>query len=47
MIQFEETDRFKKELKTLTKKYRSLPKDLKIFKKVLKTIPEGNSPKKF
>lgn len=47
MIQFKETTQFKKELKILTKKYRSLPKDLKVFKKVLETIPEGNSPKNF
>ena len=47
MIQFEEANQFKKELKKLIKKYRSLSKDLKIFKKVLEKFPEGNSKKNF
>ena len=47
MIRFEEANPFKKELKTLTKKYKSLLKDLEIFKKVLEKFPEGNSQKNF
>lgn len=47
MVQFEEGNQFKKELKTLTKTYRSLPEDLKVFKKVLEKFPEGNSQNNF
>ena len=34
---------FKKEFKRLRKKYKSLPKDLEIFQKVLSEAPTGNS----
>lgn len=34
---------FEKELKRLSKKYRSLPEDLEEFKKVISVIPLGNS----
>lgn len=33
---------FDRELKKLTKKYKSLPNDLKLFKKILAESPEGN-----
>ena len=47
MIRYEETNEFKKEFKVLNKKYKSLPKDLKILKKVLDIFPNGNSNTKF
>jgi len=47
MIQFEEKLQFKREFKKLAKKYKSLSKDLKIFKKVLENFPEGTSNKNF
>ncbi|MCK5358768.1 MAG: hypothetical protein KAJ48_10260, partial [Elusimicrobiales bacterium] len=34
---------FAKDFKQLSKKYKSLPEDLKGFKKILNTIPAGNS----
>ena len=34
---------FTKEFKQLSKKYKSLPEDLKEFKKILAAIPTGNS----
>lgn len=43
MIHFNEIHAFTKEFKKLKKKYRSLPKDLELFKKVLTEFPEGNS----
>ena len=47
MIHYEETNEFKKEFKILNRKYKSLPKDLKILKKVLDMFPNGNSNSKF
>ena len=42
-MKFNELPEFEKEFKKLRKKYKSLPNDLGIFKKVLKKIPLGNS----
>lgn len=47
MIHYEETDEFKKELKILKRKYKSLLRDLEILKKVLDVFPNGNSKSKF
>ena len=47
MIHYEEINEFKKEFKILSKKYKSLPKDLKVLKKVLGIYPNGNSQSKF
>jgi mRNA-degrading endonuclease RelE of RelBE toxin-antitoxin system len=44
---FEELDEFRKDLKRLSKKYRSLNYDLEIIKKVLKTEPEERPPFSF
>lgn len=43
MINFNETDEFKKDFKRLSKKYKSLPDDLLEFKKVVTKIPLGTS----
>jgi len=43
MIHFDELQEFQKEFKKLKKKYRSLPEDLKEFKKVITVSPLGNS----
>jgi mRNA-degrading endonuclease RelE of RelBE toxin-antitoxin system len=43
MMNFELTQEFEKELKRFKKKYRSLPEDLSLFKKVLTIYPKGNS----
>jgi len=42
-MKFDELPQFTKELKHLTKKYKSLPKDLKEFCNVVSVIPIGNS----
>ncbi len=42
-MRFNELPEFEKEFKKLRKKYKSLPKDLKLFKEVLTKIPFGNS----
>ena len=44
---FEELDEFKKDLKKLLKKYRSLNDDLEVVKKVLKVEPEQRPPFSF
>ena len=44
---FDELDEFKKDLKKLLKKYRSLNDDIKIVKKVLDVEPEERSPFSF
>ena len=41
---FEELKEFKKDLKTLLKKYRSLNEDLEIVKKILSTLPNERPP---
>jgi len=42
MMSFNELPEFSKELKRLSKKYRSLPEDLKEFKRIVASIPLGN-----
>lgn len=42
-MRFNELLEFEKEFKKLRKKYKSLPRDLKLFKEVLTKIPLGNS----
>jgi len=42
-IRFDQLPGFKKELKRLTKKYRTLPEDLQEFQRVVSAIPLGNS----
>lgn len=41
-MNFNETHEFSKELKRLSKKYRSLPDDLLEFKKIISEIPLGS-----
>ncbi len=43
MMNFNELPEFQKEFKQLGKKYRSLPNDLREFRKVVAVIPLGNS----
>jgi mRNA-degrading endonuclease RelE of RelBE toxin-antitoxin system len=43
MIHFDKLPEFQKELKRLTKKYRSLPEDLQEFNNVISTVPLGNN----
>jgi len=42
-MKFSEIPEFSKELKRLARKYRSLPDDLKEFKKVIGQVPSGTS----
>ena len=42
-MRFDSLAEFEKELKRLSKKYRSLPDDLEEFKKVISVIPLGTS----
>lgn len=42
-MKFSETSAFSKDIKRLSKKYRSLPEDLLEFKKVVAAVPCGNS----
>src|SRR5690606_39217970 len=44
---FDQLDEFKKDLKKLLKKYRSLNEDLLVLKKVLRTSPGGRPPFSF
>jgi len=44
---FEELDEFKKDLKTLLKKYRSLNEDLEVIKKILAVMPDERPPFSF
>lgn len=44
---FLELDEYKKDLKSLTKKYRSLPEDLDVVKQVLFVIPNERPPFSF
>lgn len=41
---FEELDEFKKDLKSLLKKYRSLNEDLKVVRKILEVLPDERPP---
>jgi hypothetical protein len=42
-MNFEQVTEFTKELKRLQKKYKSLPEDLSLFKKILTVNPHGNN----
>lgn len=44
---FEELDEFKRDLKKLLKKYRTLRDDLEIVKKVLEVMPDERPPFSF
>ena len=44
---FEELDEFKKDLKSLIKKYRTLNEDQEVVKKILETLPEERPPFSF
>jgi hypothetical protein len=46
-MNFEELAEFKKDLKTLLKKYRSLNDDLEVVKKVLEVVPDERPPFSF
>ena len=41
---FLELGEFKKDLKTLSKKYRTIPYDLEVVKKVLEVLPDERPP---
>ncbi len=42
-MNFKQTPEFSKEFKRFSKKYPSLPEDLEEFKKIISTIPLGNT----
>jgi hypothetical protein len=44
---FDDLDEFKKDLKNLLKKYRSLNEDLEVVKKVLEIFPDERPPFRF
>ena|ERR1051326_6398678 len=44
---FEETEEYKKDLKRLLKKYRTLNEDIEILKKVIEAEPEEHPPRSF
>ncbi|MBC8884014.1 hypothetical protein H9X57_13855 [Flavobacterium piscinae] len=44
MIEFEEITPFKKDFKTLLKKYKTLVDDIELVKKVLEVLPEDRPP---
>jgi hypothetical protein len=46
-MNFDELFEFKKDLKTLTKKYKSLNDDLQVVKKVLEVVPDERPPFSF
>lgn len=46
-MEFNELDEFKKDLKKLSKRYKSLKDDLEIIRKVLKVDPESRPPFSF
>lgn len=46
-MEFDELDEFKKDLKKLSKRYKSLKDDLEIIRKVLKVNPEARPPFSF
>ncbi|MFV7235267.1 hypothetical protein [Flavobacterium sp. ZB4R12] len=47
MILFEEAEPFKKDLKTLLKKYKTLNDDIEVVKKVLEILPDARPPFSF
>ena len=46
-MEYDELDEFKKDLKKLSKKYRSLNDDIEVIKKVLNVNPEARPPFSF
>jgi hypothetical protein len=46
-MNFDELFEFKKDLKTLKKKYKSLNDDLQVVKKVLEVVPDERPPFSF
>ena len=46
-MEFDELQEFKKDLKKLSKRYKSLPEDLETIKKVLKVNPKARPPFSF
>ena len=46
-MEFDEFQEFKKDLKKLSKRYKSLPEDLETIKKVLKVNPKARPPFSF
>ncbi len=41
---FDEIIEFRKDLKKLTKRYRSIPEDLEVVKKILEVEPDSDPP---
>jgi mRNA-degrading endonuclease RelE of RelBE toxin-antitoxin system len=46
-MRFEEVEEFKKDFKSLVKKYRTLAEDLNVIKKVLDIMPDARPPFSF
>ena len=46
-MNFDETSDFQKDVKRLTKKYKSIPNDLKVFQRVVSHDPSGSNKKHF
>lgn len=46
-MSFEELEEFKKDVKSLIKKYRTLNDDLEVVKRVLEVLPDGRPPFSF
>ena len=44
MVEIERLSEFERDLKSLTKKYKTLPDDLDVLEKVLKVRPDSNPP---
>ncbi len=43
-MKFHELDEYKKDLKKLTKRFKTLPEDIETLKKVIDVIPNGKPP---
>ena len=43
-MEFHELDEYKKDLKKLSKKYKTLPSDIELVKKVLRAFPKERPP---
>lgn len=46
-MNFQETEEFRKDLKKLSKRYRTLPEDIEILKKVLAAEPGESPPRSY
>jgi hypothetical protein len=46
-MKFEELDEYRNDLKGLVKKYKSLEEDLRVVKKILRTMPDERPPFSF